>query len=140
MDDQLSNYTIALFLFIFLFISLIVISIPKFIRSYRLFTVAKFFGLSFSMNRKLFLLGPKRRRMNIINGEIDGHSIEVFDVCEVDSPYLPVSQTFRLSGGVEAIGKINSTIINIDGRREKIHGVVFGYASVKKIKQILSSI
>ena len=137
MDDQLSNYTIALFLFIFLFISLIVISIPKFIRSYRLFTVAKFSGLSFSMNRKLFLLGPKRRRMNIIKGTINGHSIEIFDVCEVPSPYLPISSIFTISND----GFIpNSTIINIDGRREKMRGVVFGYASVKKIKRILSSI
>ena len=118
-------------------ISFIIISIPKFIRSYRLFTVAKFFGLSFSMNRKLFLLGPKRRRMNIIKGTINRHNIEIFDVCEVRSPYLPISSIFTIADGRFIP---NSTIINIDGRREKIHGVVFGYASVKKIKQILSSI
>ena len=112
-------------------------SIPLYIRSYRLSKLAKKFNLSFKLSLKrkfiFFFLRPKLdTEFNFLEGEINGHLIAIYDSFRY---VLMSARGYWFAWFSTSTGR--ATIISINGNRKVTRSFLSGLASIKKINKVL---
>lgn len=81
---------------------------------------------------KFFYWGhADKENKRILSGIIAGHNVRIYDAYDFYSNWVPL--------GGPAGGYITKrvTITEIDGKQNELSGVIFGFASVWKIKSLL---
>ena len=111
-----------------------IVSMPKFIRRYRLSKIAKKYGLSFEAGKTFFISTPTEIKKNILKGMISGHKFELYDSLITYNQWIP------LGGPIGGHIPKRCTLSIIDDKREVLSQWIGWYASVSKIEKIIRGI
>lgn len=121
------------------FFLLIFVTIPSSIRRARLKKIAERFGLSFNANVNWSFFKKADSKRNIMQGQIKGHPVEVFDSRKMKLGYIPTSQ-------IGTSYTKTRTVILVDGNEQELKNwfspfaSLFSLASPRKIRKVLLSI
>lgn len=122
---------VGIFIILPAFFLLIFVYIPSTLRSYRLHRLADEFELTFNNGMKKFSFSPipESYKRNILTGNINSHSVEVFDFYEF---HLGLSYYF--GNRQESSFYLKFTVLIVDGQETKLSGYI-GFPSVRKIRK-----
>lgn len=131
-------FTIIIAILFCILLFLFTVPINRLFRWLYLHKLARRLKLQFQSNFLHFQINHGQYSKNIIKGNLNGHLIEICDLYNMrkyHSSNLGLWAVFLF--GYRYTSTEQVTIIKVDGQETRIKGSFYGFASVRKIKQLL---